>query len=376
MASAPTPDDVAAACAAAARPLASALAAVNGLARRLAEADWPAGLVEEGGQFHRVLVLPGVGAVRMTRTHEAAAHLSDRMATLQMLSTMAALPFAVPVPLTEVVGEADGLPAGMAAVVQEYLPGEAHPPHTGEVPVLRELCRTLAGIDTAPLRPHLGPPFAYRGPWTAEKVAAVQAVPSMLAASHGPGLWTDGSHDGPGGAVSVDRWAETVATLTTTHTAWTEDPVVPPSLVHGDLAGHNMRWQRSAAGGVGGDGESGSDGDDAERWHLTGILDWDLAAVWDPALNPVYLALWHGEEKLEAIARDADEALRGRVWLGWMALETIYDASLREGPASEIPPANWPQLLRKVLPRIERATAALDRWRVEHAPAFSAVDKR
>uniref|UniRef100_UPI0028BDF9CD phosphotransferase n=1 Tax=Citricoccus sp. TaxID=1978372 RepID=UPI0028BDF9CD len=245
MASAPTPDDVAAACAAAARPLASALVADGGLARRLAEADWPAGVIDEGGQFHRVLVLPGVGAVRMTRTREAAAHLSGRMAALQTLSTTAVFPFAVPLPLTEVVGEADGLPAGMAAVVQRYLPGEAHPPHTGDVPVLRDLCRTLAGIDTTSLTPHLGPPFAYRGPWTAEKVAAVQAVPSLLAASHGPGLWTDGSPEGPGDAVSVGRWAETVATLTATHTAWTEDPVVPPSLVHGDLAGHNMRWQRA-----------------------------------------------------------------------------------------------------------------------------------
>ncbi|NUL43901.1 phosphotransferase [Cellulosimicrobium funkei] len=364
MASAPTPDDVAAARTAASRPLTSAAAADDGLARRLAEADWSAGVIDEGGQFHRVLVLPGVGAVRMPRTREAAAHLSDRMATLQILSTTAALPFAVPVPLTEVVGEADGLPPGMAAVVQEYLPGEAHPPHTGEVPVLRELCRTLAGIDTAPLTPHLGPPFAYRGPWTAEKLTAVQAVPSMLAASHGGDLWTDGSPEGPGDAISVDRWAETVATLTTTHTAWTENPVVPPSLVHGDLAGHNMRWQRAVAG---------RDGDEGERWHLTGILDWDLAAVWDPALNPAYLALWHGEEKLEAIARDADEALRGRVWLGWMALETIYDASLREGQASEIPPANWPRLLRKVLPRIERAAEALGRWHADHAPAASPV---
>ncbi|MFC4430688.1 hypothetical protein [Citricoccus alkalitolerans] len=266
MASAPTPDDVAAACTATARPLASALATDDGLARRLAEADWPAGVVDEGGQFHRVLVLPGVGAVRIPRTPEAAAHLSDHMATLKILGTTAALPFAVPVPLTEVVGEADGLPAGMAAVVQEYLPGEAHPSHTGEV-----------------------------------------------------------------------------------------------------------RWQRAPVGNREGDG---TDGDGGDRWALTGILDWDLAAVWDPALNPAYLALWHGEDKLEAIARDADEALRGRVWLGWMALETIYDASLREGSTSDTPPANWPKLLRKVLPRVERATEALCRWQAEHAPATSPRSRR
>lgn len=78
--------------------------------------------------------------------------------------------------------------------------------------------------------------------------------------------------------------------------------------------------------------------------------------MWDPTLNPAYLSLWHGEEKLEAIARDPFEAQRGRVWLGVMALESLYDASLREGTPS---PANWGKLLRKTMPRIGRAADAL-----------------
>lgn len=340
MASAPTPDDLAAARLAASRPLESAVKADQGLATRLATADWSAGRVEEGGQFHRVLVLPGVGAVRITRTAAAAALLPDRMAVVRLLDTTAALPFAVPVPLTQVVtaaaGKAPGLREGTAAVVQEFLPGVPHPPHTGDTGTLRRLCQTLAAIDTTRLEPHLGEPFAFRGPWTQAKVAAVQTVPALLVRTYGTGAW-------PGeGAVSAPHWAATVELLTGTATAWTEHPAAEPSLVHGDLAGHNMRWQETERG-----------------WNLTGILDWDLAAVWDPALNPAYLALWHGEEKLESIARDPAEAARARVWLGCMALESVYDASLREVPDSALPAPNWARLLRKVLPRIERAAALL-----------------
>ena len=100
-----------------------------------------------------------------------------------------------------------------------------------------------------------------------------------------------------------------------------------------------------------------------EAWALTGILDWDLASAWDPALNPAYLSLWHGEEKLEAIARDPAEARRARAWLGWMALEGLDDAASREGTGFE---ANWPKLLRKVLPRIggpwRRCVHRTGRW--------------
>lgn len=367
MASAPTPDDIALARAAAAAPLDTAVAADPALPRRLAAADWSAGVVEEGGQFHRVLVLPGVGVVRMTRTPATARALPDRMAAVRHLGTTAALPFSVPVPLTEVVPagseaergteqaseqrseqgselgsegarEPSGPREGVAGVVQAYLPGEAHPPHSGDPAVLRGLCETLARIDTVALRPHLGAPFAFRGPWTPAKVAAVRDLPGLLADTYGSGAWSGT------GATAAAAWDGTVELLTGTVTAWTEHPVVEPSLVHGDLAGHNMRWQR----------EGGA-------WRLTGILDWDLATVWDPALNPAYLALWHGEEKLEDIARDAAEARRARVWLGAMALESLYDASLREGPGRRDTgrPPNWPKLLRKVLPRIERAVAAL-----------------
>jgi hypothetical protein len=334
MASPPTAGDIALARAAALRPLGTASpAAVD----RLATADWSAGIVEEGGQFHRVLVLPGVGAVRMARNAVAAGRLPVNVALVQALATTAQLPVALPVPLTEVVTGTDGT----AAVVQEYLPGQAHPPHEGDPVVLRGLCEALATVDTAVLEPHLGSPFAYRGPWTAARVRTVRELPGRLRDTHGEQLW-DGEWAADHPAVSAAVFPETAEELLATLVAWTQDPVVAPSLVHGDLAGHNMRWEPSGEG-----------------WALAGILDWDLASAWDPALNPAYLSLWHGEEKLESIARDPAEAWRARVWLGWMALETLDDAAGREAPSSEVGPANWPKLLRKVLPRISRAVTAL-----------------
>ena len=42
---------------------------------------------------------------------------------------------------------------------------------------------------------------------------------------------------------------------------------------------------------------------------MAGILDWDLAAAWDPALNAAYLGLWHGPDVLPSIARDAGEEI-------------------------------------------------------------------
>ena len=61
------------------------------LARRLRTADWAAASVEEGGQFHRVLVLEDVGVLRMTRAHEVGAAPGDLIAILEALKQAGAL---------------------------------------------------------------------------------------------------------------------------------------------------------------------------------------------------------------------------------------------------------------------------------------------
>ena len=330
------------------------------LARRLRTADWAAASVEEGGQFHRVLVLEDVGVLRMTRAHEVgaapaarwaperdpAAHLPRRLALLDGLAAALAelhVPWAVPVALS------DPVPAGPgAAVLQRFLPGGPHPPHEGDPAVLRCVLDDLAAVDVTDPRiaPHLGRPFAFRGPWTPERARHVAALPGAVAARLG--AWAGHDVDARLGA---EAWPDAVAALTDAVTAWTAAPPVPPSLVHGDLAGHNMRWRAVP---------EDEDPRAPLRWALAGVLDWDLACAWDPALNVAYLALWHGEEKVPDLARDAAEARRARVWLGAMALETLDDAAARDAIVGGLAAGSWRRLLRKTLPRVARALTALD----------------
>lgn len=80
---------------------------------------------------------------------------------------------------------------------------------------------------------------------------------------------------------------------------------VEPALVHGDLAGDNLRF---------------TDG------VLTGVLDWDLAAAWDPAVDAACLA-WHG---WDPVRRSVDRKTfrRAQVWYGVFGLEQISAAIL------------------------------------------------
>lgn len=262
---------------------------------------WAEGSVAEGGQFHEVLVTEAA-VLRMARDDVQAAQLPRRVALVNALAER--LPYAVPRSLSEIQ---------RGAVVQEYVPGAAHPPHEGDPATLRAVIAALEAVELEPLRELLAPPFAYRGPWTESKIAAtLEAL-----GEHAP--------DAAAGAAMVHDAALVLAELR-------EFLDVPPALVHGDLAGHNMHWRNG---------------------QVTGILDWDLAAAWDPALNVTYLAAWHGRGLLDELARDAEEARRARVWDGAMRLEGVYNASLRtDNP-------NWAKLMRKVGPRIQAAREAI-----------------
>ena len=316
-------------------------------ARRLAGAEWAAGQVEESGQFHRVLVLPEVAVLRMTRLAEAGAapgtswdpqdspafHLPRRMRLLEALAERD-LPFAVPAPLSEVwqTEAGEGAPLA-AAVLQPYLPGQPHPPHEGDAAVLRGIVEALDSVDVTAedVAAGLGTAWAFRGPWTDARIEALLRLPEALPAEHASALPAD--------------WEQAVERIATTARAWFSSPAVAPRLVHGDLAGHNMRWRPVPGPGA------------EVTWTLTGVLDWDLAHAGDPARNVADLAIWHGHDLIDAIARDADEADRARVWLGNAALEALDDARARQELTGR--PLRWGKLLRKVLPRVERAATAV-----------------
>lgn len=253
--------------------------------------------VEEGGQFHRVLLLPPTAVIRMARDAPASAQLPRSVALHNALADL--LPVPVPRQLTELVEH-----QGQAAVGMSYIPGAAHPPHSGDPKVLRDIVKMLAEVPVEPLRPLLAEPFAFRGPWTQARIAAsYQALPEDLRAP-ARALWEQ-----------LPRLAQ-----------------VPVGLVHGDLAGHNVHWLHG---------------------RLSGILDWDLAAAWDPALNTAYLCLWHGQELIEQVAPDADQAHRARIWLGLMSLERFSDTISR----TDEPKLD--KLLRKIAPRILAAARAI-----------------
>jgi aminoglycoside phosphotransferase (APT) family kinase protein len=85
---------------------------------------------------------------------------------------------------------------------------------------------------------------------------------------------------------------------------------VPPSLVHGDLAGDNMRWDAHG--------------------RLAGVLDWDLASAWDPAVDAACLS-WHGWDTVRN-AVDEKTFARARVWAATFGIEQIGAAIVSGEP--------------------------------------------
>ena len=268
------------------------------IARQLRpDLSWENAGVNEGGQFHKVVIANPDSVIRMARTIDATEEMPRSIKLLELVSDQ--LDYQIPV-ATSQIQTVDSL----GSVAMSFIPGSAHEPHYGDPKILGKLVSDLAQVELEPLREHLASPFAFRGPWTDERQQqCFDALPEEL---RGPAssLWAQ-----------LDELAQ-----------------VPPSLVHGDLAGHNMHWVDE---------------------ELIGILDWDLAAAWDPALNTAYLSLWHGLEMVDLIAPSPDEARRAKIWLGLMSLERLSDTLSRtDDPKTD-------KLLRKIGPRIENAAQAV-----------------
>ncbi|UYQ78385.1 aminoglycoside phosphotransferase family protein [Glutamicibacter sp. JL.03c] len=264
------------------------------IARRLRpDLSWEHAAVNEGGQFHKVVIANPDSVIRIARTIDATEEMPRSIKLLELVAEQ--LDYQIPVATSPML-KVDSL----GSVALSFIPGSAHEPHYGDPKVLGQLVSDLAQVELEPLREHLASPFAFRGPWTDERQQqCFYALPDQL---RGPAssLWAQ-----------LDELAQ-----------------VPPSLVHGDLAGHNMHWVDE---------------------ELIGILDWDLAAAWDPALNTAYLSLWHGLEMVDLIAPSPDEARRAKIWLGLMSLERLSDTLSRtDSPKID-------KLMRKIGPRIEHA---------------------
>jgi aminoglycoside phosphotransferase (APT) family kinase protein len=230
------------------------------------------------GQFHDVVLLPGVAAVRVARREIAAADLPRRTDLLSRLAVMD-LPFEVPTPLGPVATVNNRV-----AVAVSWLEGTAHPEGSGEAARLRAVLDALASVDVTTLKDVLDEPHAYAGRSRWAELLAEEVIPRLPV------------HLRPEAQSRIQ--------------AALELEEVPASLVHGDLAGENMHWSP--------DGK------------LIGVLDWDLAQPFDPAVDAACLA-WHGWDAVRS-AVNVETFRRARVWAATFGIEQVSSAIVNGEP--------------------------------------------
>ncbi|MEV6895991.1 phosphotransferase [Amycolatopsis sp. NPDC051372] len=190
------------------------------------------------GNIHHVVLLPGVAAVRISRRPSAAEALPRRTELLRVIAS-AGLPFAVPEPLTPVTMFGD-----RAAVAVSWIDGAGLPEGEGDPAKIGELLVALRELPlTAELRTALDAPG--REGWA--DVLAQDVIPRL------PAKWRDEGRQRLERALALEPVAD--------------------SLVHADLGGENVHW--------------------TEDGKLVGVLDWDLALPFDPAIDAACMA-WHG----------------------------------------------------------------------------------
>jgi aminoglycoside phosphotransferase (APT) family kinase protein len=237
--------------------------------------------VAQGGSHH-VVVLPDVAVVRIARKPTAVSLLPRRTELLRRLAAMD-LPFAVPAPLTDVV-EVDG----HTAVALSWLPGAGLPRSAAVDPSeLAGLLDVLRAIDISQLDGLLGEPHEYAGGSRWPSLMLDEVIPRLPV------------------TVRSDAQRRVEAALAL--------PPVAPSLVHNDLAGENTHWSADH--------------------RLVGVLDWDLAQPFDPAIDVACLA-WYGWSTVASAVPPATVD-RARTWYRTFGLEQVAFAVLNgESPES------------------------------------------
>ncbi|MEV0237774.1 aminoglycoside phosphotransferase family protein [Nonomuraea sp. NPDC050786] len=222
--------------------------------------------------MHHVVLFPGVAAVRISKRPGAAAALPRRVEILRAVAA-AGLPFAVPEPLTEVATFGE-----RAAVAVSWIDGEWLPEGIGDPAAFGLLLEALREVEISPsLEAVLHRPRRYAEGLGWADILSDEIIPRL------PTKWRDG----------VRQRLDTLLAL----------EEVPARLVHGDLGGSNVHF--------------GKDG------KLTGVLDWDLAILSDPAIDGALVATWHGWAVLRA-ATDEETYRRSWAWNDAVGVEHLH----------------------------------------------------
>jgi Phosphotransferase enzyme family len=226
------------------------------------------------GADHHVVVAPGIGIVRVSRQPGTAPLMRRRREVLIRLEQQA-FPFAIPTPLSEVAESGD-----ICAMAMRWLPGSPHQRGHGDPAVLAAVLDSLRSVDITALVDVVEPAHAYAGghDWEQRMLDAVAELPEDVR--------------------SEARHRVAVAAAL---------PSVEASFIHGDLGGDNMFWN--------------------DQGELVGVIDWDWAAAWDPAIDAACLS-WHGWDTVRS-AVDTETFRRARIWYLTFPLEQLVGARLR-----------------------------------------------
>ncbi|MFI6817179.1 phosphotransferase [Nonomuraea sp. NPDC050328] len=231
------------------------------------------------GGLHDVVLLPGVAAVRVSRRPTEAEALPARTELLRVIAA-AGLPFEVPQPLTPVTRFGE-----RAAVALSWLDGTALPDGVGDPARFADLLAALRDLPVTPeLRAVVPAPRGYPAGRRWMDIFAGEVIPRL------PAEWREDGERRLAAALALEE--------------------VPDALVHGDLGGHNVHW--------------GPDG------KLIGVLDWDRAKLFDPAVDAAFLGWIHGWANVRD-AVDPGTYRRARVWDATFGITHLV-AALDRGP--------------------------------------------
>lgn len=226
--------------------------------------DWE---VHAGGSAHIVVNAGHVMSVRIAKNPTSGENVRRRARALSLLPDF---DFRIPRPLTPVMDVDRYTAVGMT-----WLPGTTRDPGPTDPRVLTRVLEQLRCADASAGAPWLDRPGQHWGGHRRRRVLIDQVIPRLLPRNRGPAL----------------RAVRDLAAL---------EPVVP-TLVHGDLMGHNMLWE----------------GD-----RLVGVIDWDHACMADPAYDTASLGLWFGWECARQ-ATDAEDYERARLHARIFPLQAV-----------------------------------------------------